>query len=328
MELFSFTWSGRRSNEVESRPTTSSGTSTRSSICCAGEAARLSMERNNNNNNNNRSSISSGGPLTSFVNLSFPFATVKRSNHGRNGSIKSNRSSLQLFNTSTFAPATTTTTTAAIVSEPASFLDMDNSLTSAEDDVEEEPSPASSHSLPSPFTPSPQTPSDAVFDNFTTEKQSGYNNGLGLTMMFDRPFESQEVIVESPTGEDLASLVVKQEEEAKEEVIDYLPQKTSKFSSSPLMPMLNRDFVKASDDEEGGNKTTSVISTTSTPLRFATFTKFAARRTGMSPIVKPIQLNKTSSLPLSPPKRARSPFQRPSTATGIRSSVSKSNLFS
>lgn len=351
LELFSFALSGRRSNEVESRPTTSSGTSTRSSICCAGEAARMSLERNAN-----RSSISSGGPLPSFVNLASPFATVRRSGHGRNSSVKSNRSSLHLanFHTSTIAPAATTVVASAaaavstVMPEYGSFLDLDNSLNLAENLSEQEPSPASSHSLPSPLTPSPQTPSDAVFDNFTTGKHYDFNNGLGLTMMFDsktdmvepvayRPFESQAIIVESPTGEDLATLIAKQEEEEEGEVVELRkisitqapPRRGAKLSSSPSMPMLNRDFFKAGDEEEAANNNSPfVTSVTSSPLRFATFTKFAARRAGMSPTVNPIQMNKTSTVPVSPPTRVKSPLQRPSTATGIRSSVSKSSLFS
>ena len=314
-ELFSSALGSRRSGEVEngSRPTTSSGASTRSSMCCAGEVARLNVERCSRPN-------TSSGSTAPFASFYSPFLNQKggASRHSVNS---------QNARSSTHFNATPTLVATAL---SPSLGHPDESYDSW---------PASPHSPSSTavsvcLSPSPKTPTQPLQAyeeskegqvRHAVESLKGSMSALGLTFHHDRSYEKERggsisgdnaahsfyddhVIVESPTKEDLATLGDLGDHGSRD--IKIPQRQSSKLAPSPSMPSLQHDF-----EEHGGRAGSSSGSNSSTSPRFSTFSKLSSRR----PVRTAMRFSspKSSSVAL-PSSRPSQNFQRSSVASAQR----------
>jgi hypothetical protein len=386
LEIFSSALTRRQSSiDLESRgsKTNSTGNSTRSSICCAGEAARMSWERSNRINNNG---TATAPPTSLAVFSSTPFSLSNNrmvfTSARRRSSIKSNHSTSQQYS-GNGAPVAPSAIVAASLTGSASYLDMNTSSSSAED-FDSQHRSAESSNMPSPLSQGPVTPqagdSDLSTDSRGDEvKINGHRlawqrsspGALGLNLYYDnfkdstvvtpdsivptipyRPFEAQSIIVESPTREDLATILANNNNNqdignAEGEKLSIVRSSSpfrrvgnSKLATSPSMPVLRSaspslpTYKAAPIDsiDEDDSKSSSILTQLQTnSLRFATFGKANGRRPMLQHQPKAIVAKPTSSgvtasssarsnlmNKISSPTRVSSPLQRPSTSTGFR----------
>ncbi|UZJ51003.1 hypothetical protein CBS101457_000323 [Exobasidium rhododendri] len=310
-ELISAVSLTRKSGEGESihssRPTTSSGTSARSSFYCRGEqsSTRISMER---------SSLSFNGHLNSLASFSSPLlGTLRRSSSRKSTSSQSTRNSVQFGNGNSAHLASIF---------PSSILQSNNESSKAGDDGSKavsSPSVNSSSNASQSTFPlsSPQTPSMHMFETVSSAEHSsegeprdrfgllrGSHSVLGLNLYLDNKdyhtqqppqkespqassfcpdlgYLSEAVIVESPSKEDLATLLNSKGREEKEKEVMKLSvtnqsRHANKLVSSPSLPTLHQSFFRPSNDNLKQYSTTS-----SSPPRSSSSNKMSSRKTGL-----------------------------------------------
>lgn len=362
VEVFASALGNRKSSDTESinqsRPTTSSGASMRSSICCPGlDSKRVSIE--------NKPSLTMTSNFTSFATFSSPFvSTIRRSSSRRRQSTSSNgtnRSSVH-FDPTTLASITQPASVrpASVLPSSASAFDISFSSSSGSELLPRERT-SSGMTRSTSYSNAPQTPSiaqtsepqvvKAAEERIGMKMPKSLSTAFGLNLyeeqraVFSRPVKgnmdplpgyrpsiAHAIIVESPTNEDLATLIANgsdKDRSAKSNVSSLRAENlrnTGKLALSPSMPALHETFHRNNDEESTSVAPSGMM--TSPSFRFAGISKLSSRKTGLLGF-KRAPSPKLASAPSDASLSSRGlgvSTRRPATSSGLRTVVSSPQL--